>query len=102
MFAMQYAYVCLRVSIGCVKVLEEDTTQKSFALYICWFVFVFGVLCFSLPLSSVCLGVDICLRSIWGGGERKKFCIVSRWRAIALLPSVPETNCSTDKNRLLF
>ena len=71
--------------------------KKFCIIHFFWFV-----LCFSLSSSSVCLGVDICLRSIWGGGEKKKFCIVSRQRAIALLPSVPETNCSTDKNRLLF
>ena len=34
--------------------------------------------------------------------RRKKFCIVSRQKAIAWVPSVPETNCWTDKKLLLF
>ena len=47
------------------------------------------------------LGSWYCLRSIWRR-DKKKFCIVSRQKAIALVPSVLKTNCWTDKNRLLL
>ena len=70
------------------------------------FCFIWGQFTFLVQQfpSDMCLSAErvdiVCVP--FESRRRKKFCIVSRQKAIAWVPSVPETNCWTDKKLLLF